>query len=72
MFLGQVIEHRRSGELEKYVVPPSKTVDRGGRQFQGVGAADAAMVAVAPNRLVWPNRGWGLRIPCEAGTDIAC
>jgi hypothetical protein len=35
----------------------------GGRRFQGVGAAHAAMMVVIPNRLLWPNWGWSLRIP---------
>ena len=40
-----------------------KSPIEGGGRFQGVGAADAAMVVVVPNRLLWSKRVWSLRIP---------
>ena len=40
-----------------------KSSTEGGGRFQGVGAADAAMVVVVPNRLLWSKRVWSLRIP---------
>jgi hypothetical protein len=40
-----------------------KLSTEGGGQFQGVGAMDAAMVVVVPNRLLRSKRVWSLRIP---------
>jgi len=56
---GRILAHYRKGKLQKNFIPPSKW---GGR-FQSVGAADAAMVVVIPNRLLLSKRVWSLRIP---------
>ena len=60
---GRVHTRYRTGWLQKNFIPPSKIADRGGGRFQGVGAADAAMVVVIPNRLLWSKRVLSLRIP---------
>jgi hypothetical protein len=49
--------------LQKISMRYLKSPIEGGERFQGVGAADAAMVLVVPNRLLCSKRVRSLRIP---------
>jgi hypothetical protein len=61
--LGVSLFVEERGKFRKILSHHLKLSTEEGRQFQGVGAVDAAMVVVVPNCLLWPKRGWSQRIP---------
>ena len=61
--LGVSLFARGRENFQKILSHHLKLSTQGGGRFQGVGAEDAAMVVVVPNRLLWSKQGWSLRIP---------